>query len=165
MSTYLTRKEKQIGLALLAVSAIAYFAIWYGPVFKHEFAKGSNPLLYLGGGLAMMVVATIGVLKARRAIAGALCMIVAFGPWGKYIVFPFPLLAFGAFTAFKKDPEAMARRRAEVQKRKDEKASGKSSGSRNAGRTVTDATGRSIPQSSKRYTPPARTRAKGRRSS
>ncbi|MGC8464692.1 MAG: hypothetical protein ACP5O0_02060 [Acidimicrobiales bacterium] len=159
MSTYLSAKEKKIGFILLGLTALAYIYVWFGPVFLHTATKVPHPALYLGGGLAMMAIAGWSLTRTRRLIAGALCMIVAFGPWGKFVVLPFPLLAYGAFTAFKRDQQEIARKRQEAAAKRE--ARQKSSGKAKAVQTGVD--GRPLPTPSKRYTPPARTRPKSRR--
>jgi hypothetical protein len=156
LSRRLTKREKQVGVGLIILTAIAYTVIWFNPVFMGEKLHSANPLLLWLGGLALMAFDIFAIFRWPRTIVGAISMLIAFFAWRQYVFFPFPLLAYGAFTAFKRDAAEMARRREAMEARRAKRSSGGSSTPR------TDATGRGIPVASKRYTPP-RAQARGRR--
>ena len=160
MSTYLSKREKQIGAAI-AVFTLAGFLFTWLPFLvsanSHKVPKSVHPLEYLLVGVAMVLGALAGVLFSRRLIGGALFMLLAFGPWGSSIILGFPALAFGAFTAFKRDPRTMAARREEAERKREERRQAKATA-----KTTTKG-GKSLPAPSKRYTPPASTRRRSKK--
>lgn len=157
VSTYLSRKEKQIGVAIAIAVGILYFALWFSPVFLHPHLKANKHALeYLAIGIVIDLVAIWGILRMRRLVAGALCMIVGFGPWGKYVFAAFPMLAFGAFSMMRQTREQKEKRQSDMAAKRAMRLENKG-GAR--GGSTSPATGRSIPKESKRYTPPA---SKGR---
>lgn len=155
MSTYLTKREKQIGAAIAVFTLAGFLFTWLPFIVSpktYKAAKGAHPLEYLLVGAAMVVAALIGLLFSRRLIGGALFMILAFGPWGNSIILGFPALAFGAFTAFKRDPKTIAARREEAERRREERQAAKL-----AAKTGSKG-GKPVPPPSKRYTPPQSSR-------
>ena len=160
MSTYLSKREKQIGIAIAVFTLAGFLFTWLPYVVSsssHKVAKGVHPLEYLLVGVAMVISALAGVLFLRRLIGGALFMLLAFGPWGGGIILGFPALAFGAFVAFKRDPKTIAARKEEADRKREERRQTKLDA-----KAVTKG-GKPIPAPSKRYTPPASTRRRSKK--
>lgn len=154
----LNEKEKRIGLAIAGATALLLIAVWAPALLGHSKAiKGTQPILYLGLGLALILTSVLAILRGNKLLAGSLCILVALGPWGKYIVLAFPILAFGTFVAFKRDPEAVQRQREAVAQRRLDRANGKTSSS---AQPIITAGGKELPSRSKRYTPPSSARGK-----
>ncbi len=160
VSTYLSKREKQIGVAIAVFTLAGFLFTWLPYVISassHKVPKGVHPLEYLLVGVAMVVGALAGALFSRRLIGGALFMLLAFGPWGSSIILGFPALAFGAFVAFKRDARTMAARREESERKREERRQVKA--------TAKNSTkgGKPLPAPSKRYTPPASTRRRSKK--
>ncbi len=154
VKTPLSKTEQKVGFAILLYALIAICVLWI-PKFSEHLAKGvkSDPKLYLAEGVALIIIAALSIWRKNRILAGGFTILVAFGPWGSLIVFALPMLAFGSFTLFKKDPEVMKRRREEIARKRQEKSTKP---------TATGADGRALPQASKRYTPPAKSNSRSR---
>ncbi|NNN16539.1 MAG: hypothetical protein HKL82_11880 [Acidimicrobiaceae bacterium] len=149
MKTPLSTKEQRVGLAILLYSAIAIAILWVPQISSAAAKKNhSNPKLYLAEGLALILIAGFGILRKNRILTAVLMILVAFGPWGKYVVLPLPVLAYGSFVLFKKDPAAIKARREAVAHKRELRSQGKY-------QPTTTPGGKSVPKPSKRYTPPA----------
>jgi hypothetical protein len=154
VKTPLSKTEQKVGFAILLYGLIAISVLWI-PKFGEHVAKGvkSDPKLYFIEGVALIAIAAVSVWRKNRILAAGFTILVAFGPWGTFIVFALPMLAFGSFTLFKKDPEVMKRRREEIARKRQEKANKPSAAGPD---------GRPLPQASKRYTPPAKSNSRSR---
>ncbi|WP_041661767.1 hypothetical protein [Acidimicrobium ferrooxidans] len=152
----LSRRERQIGYALVLIEAVVYTVLWIPVLDGHVKLTGhgilANPEFILAEGLVLMAITAIMIQRDRRRIAGGFAMLVAIGAgWGNLVIAAFPILAWGVFVGFKANPEVVAARRAAREARR----SGK-------GKTGDGAAteGTLLPHrpttASKRYTPPKR---------
>jgi len=155
----LSRRERQIGYALVVFEAVAYTVLWIPVLEGHVRLRGhgvlENPEFILAEGLVLMGLTALMIQRDRRRIAGAFAMLVAIGAgWGNLVIAAFPILAWGVFVGFKANPEVIAARRAAREAKRAQKL----------GQVSPDQT--LLPHRpttpSKRYTPPKR-QAKVRR--
>ena len=150
MAASITRRERQIGYAIIGLTGAAYLAIWSPVVLGRvkvpaKTAFLDTPAFAIPEGLALLAIAAFMIYRDKRRIAGAFAMLEALGAgWGNLVLLAFPLLAWGVFVGFKVDKaEVEARRQARMARR--------------AAKSGTPSQlARHTPEASKRYTPPKR---------
>jgi hypothetical protein len=155
MAAPLSKRERQIGFGIVALTAIAYIAIWTPVIIgKVKPAKHAsfltNPAVAITEGLLLMAITAFMIYRNQRRYAGVGAIVVALGAgWGSLVLVAFPLMAWGVFVGFKVDRAQVELRRQARQAKKAGLAPPSSSG----GSTVAMAP-RPRPTASKRYTPP-----------
>ena len=155
MAAPLSKRERQIGFGIVALTAIAYIAIWTPVIIgKVKPAKNpsflDNPAVAITEGLALMAITAFMIYRNQRRFAGVGAIIVALGAgWGSLVLLAFPLMAWGVFAGFKVDRAQVELRRQARQAKKAGLAPPSAAGSKGAIMPP-----RPRPSASKRYTPP-----------
>jgi hypothetical protein len=168
-SSRLQPKERQLGFAASAYAAVILIALW-APHIGGHVAKGSYPpTLGLIGGLLAALAVLASTFYGRRYILGVVSILTVLAFPGTAFVYALPLWGFGGWLMFKASRETSQARRAQraaggqgAASARDRVAGAARAGARDArqgsGRKEkeadVDANGRSLPQASKRYTPP-----------
>lgn len=161
-SSRLEPKERQLGLAAAAYTAILLIALWAPHIGQHV-AKGSYPpTLGLIGGILAGLAVLAAALYGRRYILGVVAILTVLAFPGTAFLYALPLWAFGGWMMFKASRESGKARRAErlgggsARERVSAAARAGARDARGGGRKVVDvdASGRPVPHASKRYTPP-----------
>jgi hypothetical protein len=166
-SSRLQPKERQLGFAASAYAAVILVALW-APHIGGHVAKGSYPpTLGLIGGLLAALAVLASTFYGRRYILGVVSILTVLAFPGTAFVYALPLWGFGGWLMFKASRETSQARRAQraaggqgSASARDRVAGAARAGARDArqgsGRKEADvdASGRALPQPSKRYTPP-----------
>ncbi|MEX6429453.1 MAG: hypothetical protein ACYCWN_11350 [Ferrimicrobium sp.] len=155
MAAPLSKRERQIGFGIVALTAVAYIAIWTPVIIgKVKPAKNvsflNNPAVAITEGLLLMAITAFMIYRNQRRFAGVGAVIVALGAgWGTLVLLAFPLMAWGVFVGFKVD-------RAQVELRRQARLAKKSGlpAPSASGTNVRASAPRPRPSASKRYTPP-----------
>jgi hypothetical protein len=155
MAAPLSKRERQIGFGIVALTAIAYIAIWTPVIIgKVKPAKNAsflnNPAVAITEGLVLMAITAFMIYRNQRRFAGVGAIVVALGAgWGSLVLVAFPLMAWGVFVGFKVDrAQVELRRQARLAKK-----AGLAPPSSSGGSAAMMAP-RPRPTASKRYTPP-----------
>lgn len=166
ISTFSSRtepKERQIGLAAAAYTAILLIILWAPHIGQHVVKGSYPPTLGLIGGILAAIAVLAATLYGRRYILGVVAILTVLAFPGTAFLYALPLWAFGGWMMFKASREAGKARRAErlgqgasARERVGAAARAGARDARGGGRKAAelDASGRAIPQASKRYTPP-----------
>ena len=166
ISTFSSRtepRERQLGLAAAAYTAVLLIALWAPHIGQHV-AKGSYPpTLGLIGGILAALAVLAAALYGRRYILGVVAILTVLAFPGTAFLYALPLWAFGGWMMFKASREAGKARReqrlgqgASARDRVSAAARAGARDARGGSRKAPelDASGRPIPVASKRYTPP-----------
>jgi hypothetical protein len=165
-SSRLQPKERQLGFAASAYAAVILVALW-APHIGGHVAKGSYPpTLGLIGGLLAALAVLASTFYGRRYILGVVSILTVLAFPGTAFVYALPLWGFGGWLMFKASRETSQARRAQRgaggpggASARDRVSGAARAGARDArqgsGRKAAEVDGRSLPQASKRYTPPS----------